>query len=63
MIVAGTGHRPDKLGGYGKEVHERLVHVACTALGDIKEDIYYKGFTSWKVWYKKEGYDEEVNRL
>ena len=31
-------------------------------LGQGKEDIYYKGFTSWKVWYKKEGYDEEVNR-
>ena len=39
MIVAGTGHRPDKLGGYGKEAHERLVHVACTALGDVKGDI------------------------
>lgn len=39
MIVAGTGHRPDKLGGYGKEAHERLVRVACTALGDIKGDV------------------------
>ena len=39
MIVAGTGHRPDKLGGYSREAHERLVHVACTALGDVKGDI------------------------
>lgn len=23
-------------------------------LGQSKEAIYYKGFTSWKVWYKKE---------
>ena len=30
--------------------------------GDVRE-ILHKGFTSWKVWYKKEGYDEEVNRL
>ena len=28
MIVAGTGHRPDKLGGYGNEVRNRLVSVA-----------------------------------
>lgn len=28
MIVCGTGHRPDKLGGYGNIVHSRLVNVA-----------------------------------
>ena len=28
MIVAGTGHRPDKLGGYTQQAHERLVRVA-----------------------------------
>ena len=39
MIVAGTGHRPDKLGGYGEDVHERLVSVACSALGDIEGDV------------------------
>lgn len=32
MIVAGTGHRPDKLGGYGLEVHDRLVFGAKNAL-------------------------------
>ena len=25
MIICGTGHRPDKLGGYGYEVHKNLV--------------------------------------
>lgn len=30
-------------------------------LGQKKEDVHYKGFTSWKVWYKKEK-DEELNR-
>lgn len=28
MIVCGTGHRPDKLGGYGEEVHDLLVDLA-----------------------------------
>lgn len=28
MIVAGTGHRPDKLGGYGPEVSTRLIVLA-----------------------------------
>lgn len=28
MIAAGTGHRPDKLGGYSEDVMNRLVNVA-----------------------------------
>lgn len=28
MIICGTGHRPDKLGGYGKDVEDRLVTLA-----------------------------------
>ena len=28
MIIAGTGHRPNKLGGYGRYVFMRLVTVA-----------------------------------
>lgn len=28
MIIAGTGHRPDKLGGYGEEATGRLVTLA-----------------------------------
>lgn len=35
MIVAGTGHRPNKLGGYGQEVEERLIHVAVDYLEEI----------------------------
>lgn len=27
MIIAGTGHRPNKLGGYGKEVTDRLAWI------------------------------------
>ena len=28
MKIAGTGHRPNKLGGYGEEVREKLVRTA-----------------------------------
>lgn len=28
LIIAGTGHRPNKLGGYGQEVFDKLVGVA-----------------------------------
>jgi len=28
MIICGTGHRPDKLGGYGIDAHNRLVQLA-----------------------------------
>lgn len=39
MIVAGTGHRPDKLGGYGEDVFEKLTTVACDGLGSMKGDV------------------------
>jgi len=32
VILAGTGHRPDKLGGYGAAVSARLVDLARAAL-------------------------------
>lgn len=32
MLVAGTGHRPEKLGGYDREAHKLLVNVAIRAL-------------------------------
>lgn len=32
MIVAGTGHRPNKLGGYGKEPFEKLCSFAQASL-------------------------------
>lgn len=28
MIIAATGHRPNKLGGYGFEIQQRLIEVA-----------------------------------
>src|SRR6478609_27581 len=34
MIVAGTGHRPDKLGGYSADVYSRLVNTAIEWLNE-----------------------------
>jgi len=36
VIIAGTGHRPDKLGGYGEATFLRLCHVASEALIRLK---------------------------
>lgn len=36
MIVAGTGHRPSKLGGYGPEVFWRLVRLARSYLETVE---------------------------
>ena len=36
MIIAGTGHRPDKLGGYSDDVLSKLIKLARTTLFDLK---------------------------
>lgn len=38
MIICGTGHRPDKLGGYTSDVHFKLVSLAMDYL-DKRPDI------------------------
>jgi uncharacterized phage-like protein YoqJ len=43
MILAGTGHRPDKLGGYSQDVFKRLLAVASDALGTYKPDVVISG--------------------
>lgn len=35
MIVAATGHRPDKLGGYGDQASTNLVALAVDAINDL----------------------------
>jgi len=32
MIIAGTGHRPNKLGGYGYDIYELLLKTASKAI-------------------------------
>lgn len=41
MIVAGTGHRPDKLGGYNIIVNSKMHHIAMNWLQRKKPDIDY----------------------
>ena len=36
MILAGTGHRPNKLGGYGAEARFRLIDVAIEQLNELQ---------------------------
>lgn len=42
-VLAGTGHRPDKLGGYGAEVSARLVDLARAALVKYQPDEVISG--------------------
>ena len=35
LIVAATGHRPDKLGGYSKDIESKLYDLAVEELGKI----------------------------
>lgn len=35
MIIAGTGHRPNKLGGYSKEAFTKLVDLATDSLLEL----------------------------
>lgn len=39
MIIAGTGHRPDKLGGYSVEVNQKLLKVALDNLEGVTKVI------------------------
>lgn len=43
MIICGTGHRPDKLGGYGEDVKESLNTVAMEWLTKHKVDRIISG--------------------
>lgn len=43
MILAGTGHRPDKLGGYGLRTHLMLRGLAIAQLEKLKPDYVISG--------------------
>ncbi len=43
MILAGTGHRPDKLGGYSLQVYDRLRALAVAALKKLQPDQVISG--------------------
>lgn len=43
MIICATGHRPNKLGGYGRDVYARLVKLAYDYLAVQKPDAVISG--------------------
>lgn len=43
MIICGTGHRPNKLGGYGKPAFERLVSLSGDWLDSNRPDVVISG--------------------
>jgi uncharacterized phage-like protein YoqJ len=43
MILAGTGHRPEKLGGYGIYAFHALIQVAVSALTQTKPEKIISG--------------------
>ena len=43
MILAGTGHRPNKLGGYDPTSRARLIDVATFAIKKLKPEIIISG--------------------
>jgi uncharacterized phage-like protein YoqJ len=53
-IVAGTGHRPNKLGGYNQSVNHRLVSLALEILTEIKPDHVISGMA--------QGWDQALAR-
>lgn len=42
-ILAGTGHRPDKLGGYTAKAYERVFQVAVDALEELRPNVVISG--------------------
>ncbi len=42
-VVAGTGHRPNKLGGYGKEIKDKLNRLAIVALEEQQPSFVVSG--------------------
>jgi len=43
MILAVTGHRPEKLGGYGPAVAERLFNLASSELQGLRPEYVLTG--------------------
>jgi uncharacterized phage-like protein YoqJ len=43
MIIAGTGHRPDKLGGYNAQTQMKVVKLASDYIRDAKPSLVITG--------------------
>ncbi len=61
MKVSGTGHRPDKLGGYTEEAFNRLVEVAEKALTQLKPDEVISGMArGWDMALAQAAINKEI---
>lgn len=54
IVLAATGHRPDTLGGYGRETDARLLRLARYELDVIKPD--------WVISGMAQGFDTAIAR-
>ncbi|HMN10944.1 MAG TPA: SLOG family protein [Bellilinea sp.] len=43
MVIAGTGHRPNKLGGYGPEIRGRLIQLAKAIIHQHRPSLIISG--------------------
>ena len=43
MIICGTGHRPNKLGGYSSEIFEKIKQLAINSLENMKPEAVISG--------------------
>ncbi len=43
LVIAGTGHRLNRLGGYGQEVYDQLFVIAFNMLAELKADTVISG--------------------
>lgn len=58
MIICGTGHRPDKLGGYSQEVFDKLVDLASEHIFKLKPDYVISGMAlGWDQALAKAAYE------
>jgi uncharacterized phage-like protein YoqJ len=61
MIIAGTGHRPDKLGGYGSDVTFKLHSLAFNWIEDNKPSRIITGMAlGWDQALGWAAYDSEI---
>ncbi len=61
MILAGTGHRPDKLGGYNKRTYKRLTDLAIAAIRFYKPSEIITGVAlGWDTWLAIAAIEEKI---
>jgi uncharacterized phage-like protein YoqJ len=61
LKVSGTGHRPDKLGGYTEEAFNKLVEVAENALTQLKPDEVISGMAmGWDMALAQAAINKEI---